>query len=149
MDSTIIRSLKVGVVASLGLFATSASANANGAGFDFRTANPADAGCLSLSSYGGVVNNCSTSKLITASLSVPAGVYATSVSIFGSNSYCQTVSTNGVGNGANVGAATWTVAGPPTWQTLNTGSRSVWSWSPVVFRCYLESGGVIGSFSVG
>ncbi|WP_164013881.1 hypothetical protein [Pyxidicoccus trucidator] len=138
------------MVASLGLFAASAGAAVNGAGFDFRAMNPADAGCLVRSSFGGVVNNCSTSKEVTASLSVTTtGVHPTSISMFGSNSWCQSVSTNGVGNGANVGAFTWTVAGPQTWQTLNTGDRTVWSWSPVVFRCSLEAGGIIGSYTVG
>jgi hypothetical protein len=106
-----------------------------------------DQGCFSASSYGGIVNNCNDARWISTSLAVPSGWNSTSVSIFGNNSMCMTVSTNGVGNGAHVGADTWTLGGPKTWQTLNTGNRFVWDWSPVVFRCLLEGGGVIGSFT--
>jgi hypothetical protein len=131
-------------VASTPMEAQSAT---NGGGLLLHAYFPSDAGCFTTSSYGGIVNNCPSARWLSTSLSVPSGWHTTSVSIFGSNSMCLTVSTNGVGNGANVGANTWTVAGPQTWQTLSTGDRFVWDWSPVVFECLLESGGVVGSFT--
>jgi hypothetical protein len=126
---------------------TDARSATNGAGVVLKAYYPGDASCFSAWSYGGIANNCASARWVSTSLPVPWGFHGTSVSIYGSSSYCHTVSTNGVGNGANVGADTWTVAGPKTWQTLNTGIRYVWDWSPVVFECLLESGGVIGSFT--
>lgn len=128
-------------------FSPDAQSATNGAGLTLRAYFPSDAGCFSASSYGGISNNCPDQRWLSVSLPVPSGWHTTNVSIFGNNSMCQTVSTNGVGNGANVGAETWTLAGPRTWQTLATGDRFVWDWSPVVFRCLLEGGGVIGSFT--
>ena len=134
------------LVGGLG-FAMDAHSAANGAGLTFKAYYPSDAGCFSSSSYGAIVNNCPDARWLSTSLPVPGGWHGTNVSIYGNGSMCQTVSTNGVGNGANIGAETWTVAGPKTWQTLNTGDRYVWDSSPVVFRCLLESGGVVGSFT--
>jgi hypothetical protein len=137
-------------ILTVGALAGSAISGVNGPGVDFKAAYPADDACFQLSgsSYAGITNTCSTARLIVATLPITnEGWHPTSVSLFGSNSWCQTVSTNGVGNGAHVGPATWTTAGPQTWQTLNTGDRYVWSWSPLAFRCVLEPGGVIGSFS--
>jgi hypothetical protein len=124
-----------------------AEAATNGAGVALRAYFPGDESCFSGASYGAVVNNCTTARWLLTSLPVPTGWHTTNVSMFGSNSLCRTVSTNGVGNGANVGPDTWTVAGPQTWQTLATGDRFVWDSSPVVFECLLEPGGIIGSFT--
>lgn len=131
-------------VASTPMTAESAT---NGAGIALKAFYPSDAGCFSGYSYAGVVNNCSTARWISTTLPVPAGWHGTSVSVYGNGSMCHTISTNGVGNGANLGPDTWTLAGPKTWQTLNTGDRYVWDWSPVLFECLLESGGIIGSFT--
>jgi hypothetical protein len=135
------------IAAVFGFSAQEAQSATNGAGFAFHANYPGDAGCFQVSSYGGIVNTCASAREITVSLPVPEGWHNTTISIYGSGSWCQTVSTNGVGNGANIGAQTWTTAGPKTWQTLNLGDRYVWNWSPVVFRCGLEAGGVIGSFT--
>lgn len=130
------------------LLATAAGAAWNGSGSQMKAYYPNESDCLVTNSYAGIINNCTYSVYVNATLAVNTETWhATSVSMYGSNSWCQTVSTNGVGNGANLGATTWTVAGPKTWQTLNTGSRYVWSWSPVLFWCLLEPGGVIGSFT--
>jgi hypothetical protein len=137
-------------VIALGVFGTfigDVPAAVNGPGIVFKAAFPEDAGCLSVSSYGGIVNNCATARWVKAALPISEGWHPTSVSIYGNSSMCYTVSTNGVGNGAHIGADTWTLAGPKAWQTLNTGDRYVWSWSPLLFSCLLESGGTIGSFS--
>lgn len=127
--------------------ATDAHAETNGAGLTFRAYFPSDESCFSATSYGAIVNTCTTARWMSASLPVPSGWHDTNVSIFGDNSMCQTVSTNGVGNGADVGAQTWTTAGPQTWQLLDLGSRFVWDTTPVVFRCLLEPSGIVGSFA--
>jgi hypothetical protein len=135
-------------LAAVGSLAGSAFSQVNGPGIDFKAVYPGDAACFQVNSYGGIINTCTTARLIQASLPITSeGWHSTSVSLYGSNSWCQTVSTNGVGNGAHVGALTWTTAGPQTWQTLNTGDRYVWYWAPLAFRCVLEPNGVIGSFS--
>jgi hypothetical protein len=135
-------------VATLGAFAGSAEAAVNGPGFEFKAVTANDVSCFSRSSYGGLVNNCSTAKEVTATLPITAeGWYATTVTVYGSNSWCQSVSTDGFGNGAHVGPAAWISGASKTWLTLDTGSRYVWATTPLVFRCWLESGGIIGQFS--
>ena len=134
-------------IAVVGALAGSATSGVNGPGFDFKTVYPGDAGCFQVSSFAGLTNTCSTARLIQATLPITSeGWHPTSVSLYGSNSWCQTVSTNGVGNGAQVGPTVWTTAGPQTWQTLNTGDRYVWSWAALTYRCVLEPGGTIGAF---
>jgi hypothetical protein len=142
--------IKMLVAVCAGVLAVSAQAAWNGSGSQMKAFYPSDAGCIRTNSYAAVINTCSYAVYVNATLPVASeGWYNTSVSLFGSNSWCQSVSTNGVGNGANIGANTWTVAGPQTWQTLNTGSRYVWSWSPVLFWCLLEPTGQVGSFTAG
>jgi hypothetical protein len=131
-------------VASSPITAESAT---NGAGVVMKPLYPGDTNCFSVNSYSGIVNSCASARWISTTLPVPGGWHTTNVSVYGNNTMCHTISTNGVGNGANLGADTWTLAGPKTWQTLATGDRFVWDWSPVLFECLLESGGVIGSFT--
>jgi hypothetical protein len=107
-----------------------------------------DNGCINIRSYGGIGNDCTYPVLLVGT--VPASENAwhpTNVSIFGDNSSCQTVTINGVGNGAQVGNVVFTTAGPQTWQTLDLGSRFVWPSSGIVFRCNLEPKGEIGLFT--
>ena len=114
----------------------------------FKAASASDAACVNVSSYGQLSNNCNRAVLIEGS--VPATENAwhpTSVSIAGNNSWCQTVTINAVGNGAQVGNQVWTTSGPVTWQTLDTGSRFVWSTMGIAFRCGLEPNGSIGIFT--
>jgi hypothetical protein len=137
--------LALAAVMSLGGNAVS---GVNGPGVDFKAAFPSDASCIQISSYAGVINTCTTARFVIATLPITAeGWHPTSVSLYGSNSWCQVVSTNGVGNGAYIGPTVWTTAGPQTWQTLNTGNQYVWAWSPLVYRCVLEPNGMIGSIS--
>jgi hypothetical protein len=118
-------------------------------GIHFKGANPGDADCIVRHSYSGVRNDCPTARTVVATVPVTAvGWYNTTVSVYGNNSWCRTTTVNGVGNGAHLGSATWTVAGPMTWQTLNTGSRYVWQDMSIVFDCELQSGGVIGGFNL-
>lgn len=148
MNHILSRTLRALAIAGVAVLVTNADAAWNGSGSQMKAYYPSDAGCVRTNSFAGIINTCSYSVYVNATLPVqPEAWHATSVSIYGSNSWCQTVSTNGVGNGANLGSETWTVAGPQTWQTLNTGSRYVWSWSPLLFWCYLEPGGSVGSFT--
>lgn len=135
-------------LAVVGALAGNAISGVNGPGFDFKAVYPGDAACFQVSSFAALTNTCSTARLVQATLPITSeGWHPTSVSLFGSNSWCQTVSTNGVGNGAQVGPTVWTTAGPQTWQTLNTGDRYVWASTALTFRCVLEPGGVIGHFN--
>jgi hypothetical protein len=146
------RLLPVAAVAVLGGFAGSAGAAVNGPGIHFKAAFASDASCFSRysPSFAGLINNCASSREIIATLPLTqVGWHPTSVSIYGNNSWCQSLSTNGVGNAAQVGPEVWTTAGPMNWQTLNLGDRYNWGWSPLVYRCWLQSGGIIGSFSAG
>jgi hypothetical protein len=144
--STRILSLTLPVFAIM-MPAVSARANTS-PGAMFKAAYASQASCINVSSYGQLVNNCSYSVLVEGSVPVTENAWhATSVSIAGNNSWCQTVTINGVGNGANVGNQVWTSAGPVTWQTLDTGARYVWSTMGVAFRCGLEPNGAIGLFT--
>jgi hypothetical protein len=106
-----------------------------------------DAACFSSFNYGAVINTCPTARWLSTSLSVPAGWHSTSVSIFGNNSYCHTATTNNVGMPYSIGPDVGTLTASRDWNSLDTGDRFVYDWSPVVFECLLESNGVIGSFS--
>jgi hypothetical protein len=119
----------------------------NGGGVALKALYPGDASCFSGYSFAGVINNCTTARWISTTLPVPTGWHGTNVTVYGNGTMCHTISTNGVGNGANLGADIWTLAGPKNWQTLNTGDRYVWDWSPVLFECLLESGGIVGGFT--
>jgi hypothetical protein len=133
---------------SMALLANPVFAQTNGAGIDLHAAYPSAASCITTSSYAGVTNTCSYSVLVEGTLQgLATGYHTTSVSIYADNSSCQFLSTNGVGNGSFLGPVTYAVSGPKSWQTLNTGSIYVWSWSPLIVRCTLESGGIIGSFT--
>ncbi len=134
-------------IAMIGALAGTAISGVNGPGFGFKAASPGDAACFQAFSWTGITNTCSTARVVVATLPITSeGWHPTSVSVRGSNSWCQSVVTNDVGNAAQTGAVTWTTAGPPTWQLLNTGDRYVWSWSSLTFRCLLEPGGVLGAF---
>ncbi|AFE03912.1 hypothetical protein COCOR_01176 [Corallococcus coralloides DSM 2259] len=118
-------------------------------GAAFKAAYASDASCFNVSSYSALVNNCTTTRLAIATVPMwTAGYHPTTVQIYGNNSWCETTTVNGVGNGAHLGTATYTVAGPMAWQTLNTGDRYVWEDFAIVFRCGLQSGGVIGGFTI-
>ena len=69
-------------VASTPMTAESAT---NGAGVALNAYFPGDAGCFSGTSFAGVINNCSTARWISTTLSVPPGWHATSVSIIGNS----------------------------------------------------------------
>jgi hypothetical protein len=117
-------------------------------GVTLKAAFAGDNGCVNVSSYGGVVNNCDHAVQLQAS--IPASDnnwHPTSVAIFGNNSWCQTVTINAVGNGAQVGNTVYTSAGPANWQTLDLGSRFVWPNTGITFRCGLEPNGQIGNFT--
>ncbi len=146
MNKTICTVVPAVALAAMALLGAEAQSANNSPGIAFKAAFHDHAGCLSRSSgFGNLVNNCTYAVEVLAVLNVPAeGWYSTKVSLFGSNSWCQSVTTNGVGNGAQVGPATWTTAGPQTWQTLNLGDRYVWNWAALTYRCNLEPSGVIG-----
>jgi hypothetical protein len=134
-------------VVALGVAARDAHSGINAPGIVLKAAFASDAGCLSRSTYADIVNNCSYAVEVEGFLPVLAeGWHNTSISLFANNTWCLTVSTNGVGNGANIGATVWTTAGPRTWQTLNLGDRYVWAWAALAYRCGLEPGGVIGEY---
>lgn len=122
-----------------------------GPGATMKNSFPSDNSCLSTSSYGGIANNCTYSVQVVGTLQLSAGYHPTLVSILGNNSWCQTVSTNNVGNSSYLGPQVYTAAGPKTWQVLNLGNLYVYNWSSdqsgTIFRCGLEPGGVIGSFT--
>lgn len=137
----------VAVLTTLGIAANDAHSGVNGPGIVLKAAFPGDAGCLSRTTFADIRNNCSYPVEVAGFLPVLSeGWHNTSISLFGSNSWCQSVTTNGVGNGANVGAVTWTTAGPQTWQALNLGDRFVWASAALDYRCGLEPGGVIGEY---
>ena len=145
--ATCLTPVLLGALAGVVSAPMTAESATNGAGVALKAYYSSDDSCFSGYSFAGIINNCTTARWVATTLPVPAGWHSTSVSLFGNSSFCHSVSTNGVGNGANVGPDVWTTAGPKSWQTLNTGDRYVWDWSPVVFRCLLESGGIIGSFT--
>lgn len=150
MFSTSIKSLTLALVPVVGLLASPALA-VTGPGAVMKNSFPADNSCLSTLSYGGIINNCTHSVAVVGTLQLPAGYHATSISIYGDNSWCQTVSVNGVGNGAyfpnNNQSPVYTTAGPKTWQVLNLGNLYVANSTGTIFRCQLEAGGAIGNFT--
>jgi hypothetical protein len=135
--------------ATIGLAAHDAYSGINAPGLALKASFPGDAACLSPNTgYADIRNNCSYAVEVSGTLPVLSeGWHDTSITLFGSSSWCQSVSINTVGNGAQVGAPTWTTAGPPTWQTLALGSRYVWAWAALDFRCVIEPGGVVGEFA--
>ncbi len=140
---TVAPALALAALATLGSEAQSAN---NSPGIAFKAAFPGDAACLSrYTGFGDLRNNCTRAVEVIAVINVQSeGWHPTKVAIHGNNSWCQSVTTNAVGNGAQVGATTWTTAGPASWQTLNLGDRYVWNWAALVYRCGLEPSGVIG-----
>jgi len=118
-----------------------------GPGATMKNSFPQDNSCLSTSSYGGIVNNCTYSVQVVGTLELSTGSHATSISIYGNNSWCQTDSINGVGNADFVGSQVYTTSGPQVWQTLNLGNLYVYDLEGAIFRCSLEAGGIIGNFT--
>ncbi|MBN3949735.1 MAG: hypothetical protein V7K14_11585 [Nostoc sp.] len=116
-------------------------------GATMKNSYPQDNSCLSTSSYGGIVNNCTYSVQVIGTLQLATGYHATSISIYGNNSWCQTDSINGVGNASFVGSQVYTTSGPKVWQTLNLGNLYVYDGTGTIFRCSLEAGGYIGNFT--
>jgi hypothetical protein len=137
----------IGAVVALAKVQTDAHSATNGAGLIMKAYYATDAACFSSFNYGAVINTCPTARWLSTSLSVPAGWHSTSVSIFGNNSYCHTATTNNVGMPYSIGPDVGTLTASRDWNSLDTGDRFVYDWSPVVFECLLESNGVIGSFS--
>src|ERR1041384_5560006 len=136
------------VLAAVGLAVVADDAHSTvNPGISMKAAFTGDAGCLSrFTGYADLINNCGYAVEIAGWLPVATeGWHPTSISLFTNNSWCQSVSTNGVGNGAQVGAVTWVTAGPRSWQTLNLGDRYV--WAGLAFRCVLEPGGVVGAYT--
>ncbi|RKH56151.1 hypothetical protein [Corallococcus aberystwythensis] len=118
-------------------------------GAAFKAAYASDAACFSVYSFSALTNTCTTHRLAIATVPMwTVGYHPTTVQIYGNNSSCETTTVNGVGNGANLGAPTYTVAGPMTWQTLNTGDRYVWEDFAIVFRCNLQPNGILGGFTI-
>jgi hypothetical protein len=135
-----------GVVA---LSASTAAAWQYYPGSAFKAYFASDTSCFNVGSYSALRNDCSTTRTVIASIPMwTVGNHPTTVQIYGNNSWCETTTVNGVGNGAHLGATTWTVAGPMAWQTLNTGTRYVWEDYALVFTCGLQAGGVIGGFTI-
>ncbi|MEH1947680.1 MAG: hypothetical protein V7K77_12125 [Nostoc sp.] len=118
-----------------------------GPGATMKNSYPQDNSCLSTSSYGGIINNCSYSVQVVGTLQLSTGSHPTSISIYGNNSSCQTLSINGVGNAAFVGSIIYTTSGPKVWQTLNLGDLYVYEGTGPIFSCSLEAGGIIGNFT--
>ncbi|MEH2222318.1 hypothetical protein [Nostoc sp.] len=124
-----------------------------GPGATMKNSFPQDNSCLSTSSFGGIINNCTYSVQVVGTLQLSPGSHPTSVRLYGSNSWCQTVSINGVGNGASIGSQVYTTSGPKDWQTLNLGNLYVYdgpdgnSETGTLFRCSLEAGGIIANFT--
>ncbi|MDZ8034220.1 MULTISPECIES: hypothetical protein [unclassified Nostoc] len=122
-------------------------------GATMKNSFPQDNSCLSTSSYGGIINNCSYSVQVVGTLQLSPGSHPTSVRINGNNSSCQAISINGVGNGAAFSSLVNTTSGPKVWQTLNLGNLSVFdgpdgnSETGTLFSCSLEAGGIIGNFT--
>jgi hypothetical protein len=135
-------------VLALGMIGEEAHSSSNAPGSELHAAQGGNAGCLSRhTGYADVRNNCAFAVEVEGFLPILAeGWYPTRLVLFANNSWCQSVTTNGVGNGAHIGPATWTTAGPQTWQVLNLGDRFVWAPSALAFRCVLEPGGVIGEY---
>ncbi|MBN9688030.1 MULTISPECIES: hypothetical protein [unclassified Corallococcus] len=118
-------------------------------GAAFKAAYAADAACFNVSSFSALVNNCSTLREAIATVPMwTVGYHPTTVQIYGNNSWCESTTVNGVGNGAHLGAITYTLAGPMQWQTLNTGDRYVWEDYAIVIRCGVQSGGALGGFTI-
>lgn len=121
------------------------------AGIDFAVL-PANPPCLQIwgGGTGGLKNNCAVPHLVVATHpSLPAGVHQTHVYLFGSvNSWCQSTTINPQGTGADVGAFIFALGGGQNWQSINTGNRNVGALQPIVFRCTLEPGGIIGTYTV-
>ena len=135
------------VLAAFGMAVNDAQSSSNAPGIVLKAAFASDAGCLSRTTYADIRNNCSYAVEVAGFLPILSeGWYPTKVVLYGNSSWCQSVSTNGVGNGAHIGAVVWTTAGPDSWQVLNLGDRYVWSWAALTFRCGLEPGGHIGEY---
>ncbi|MEH1831249.1 MAG: hypothetical protein V7L29_03990 [Nostoc sp.] len=124
-----------------------------GPGATMKNSYSQDNSCLNTINYGGIINNCAYSVQVVGTLQLSPGNHPTSIRINGNNSWCQTLSINGVGNAAFVGPQVYTSSGPKNWQTLNLGTLSVHdgpdgnSETGTLFRCSLEAGGVIGNFT--
>ncbi len=143
--STAVFSAALSSILMSGMLTGSAIADESKPGVAFKAAHSADASCINTVSYGAIINDCTTSRMVVATLpNMSLGNHPTSVAVFGSNTWCQSVTTDSRGNGLHIGALTWTIAGPQTWQTLDTGDRTSLGWSPLTFRCRLEPGGMIG-----
>ncbi|MCC5623988.1 hypothetical protein, partial [Nostoc sp. CHAB 5715] len=97
-----------------------------GPGATMKNSYPQDNSCLSTSGYGGIINNCAYSVQVVGTLQLLPGYHPTSIRINGNNSWCQTLSINGVGNAAFVGPQVYTSSGPKDWQTLNLGTLFVY-----------------------
>ena len=154
MIATVKKALSAVALAGLATLGVQDSTQASEGlpGLSMKAASAADAGCFSRNpgNYASIQNNCATAREIQGFVQLPSGgTYNTRISIFGNNSWCQTVTINGVGNGAQVGPATWTTAGPQSWQTLNLGARFIWTDMSISFRCVREPTGIIGNFNAG
>jgi hypothetical protein len=138
-------SSRLAVACAAAFLATTASATAI-PGLTFDTSSGSQTGCLNRHSFGGIRNDCTYAVEVSGSMIVPQGWRNTSINVFGNNSWCYAVSTGGNSNSASPpGPTVWTLAGPDTWNNLNTGSIYVYWNSTLVFTCGLEPGGVIGS----
>ncbi|CAM4309993.1 hypothetical protein G4177_05135 [Corallococcus sp. ZKHCc1 1396] len=118
-------------------------------GYAFKAYYAGDTGCFNPNSWSSIRNDCTTTRTLIASVPMWAvGNHPTTVQIYGNNSWCQSLTVNGVGNAGQVGPVVYTVAGPMAWQTLNTGTRYVWEDYAIAIHCGLQPGGVIGGFTI-
>jgi hypothetical protein len=118
-------------------------------GVDFKPAVAPSASCLVSPSAGVLRNDCPGVQEIVATLpNLPAGPHATSVMLFGTVlSACRSMTIGPQGGGVEVGPLTASPIPGMSWRTIDTGIRnSLFGTVPIVFRCMLESGGMIGSF---
>lgn len=117
-------------------------------GVDFKAAFPGGAACLQVFSAGALRNTCLVSHQVVATQpNLPAGPHQTSIHLFGSAlSGCRSMTTDLRGDGVDIGPFIAAVGAAPSWQTVNTGIRnSPLGLAPIVFRCTLEPGGIIGT----
>ncbi|MEM9490319.1 MAG: hypothetical protein AAGC55_14330 [Myxococcota bacterium] len=136
------------LIAGTALLAGSVSALAGdmtAPGVEFKAAYGSSQDCLSVLSYGGIQNTCSYRVTVVAWAPVAStGNYGTEVQVYGNNTWCQSMTINGVGNASHLGSQVWTSAGPDAWKVLNTGTRYQWDDMGILFRCGLDAGERIG-----
>ena len=123
----------------------------NGTGMAMQPLYPADAYCFQNITYAAVTNTCPTPRyLVSAEIYNETLYVPTKVNLKGTQaSWCRTMTSNGVGNAAELGTPVSATGTSLTWQLLDTGSRHMTSQTALVFLCYLEPNGIIGQYYAG